>query len=64
MPERAHIVYKVSKPALGPEVITSFGAKLNWALNLRCSCWHLNSLIKIGEFLHLNKETFTIKLTF
>ena len=26
---RAYIVYKVSKPAPGPEVITSFGAQLN-----------------------------------
>ena len=26
MPERAYIIYKVSKPAPGPEVITSFGA--------------------------------------
>ena len=29
MPDRAYIVYKVSKPAPGPEVITSFGAQLN-----------------------------------
>ena len=28
-PERAYIVYKVSKPAPGPEVITSFSAQLN-----------------------------------
>ena len=29
MPDRAYIVYKVSKPAPGPEVIISFGAQLN-----------------------------------
>ena len=27
-------------------------------------CWHLNSIFKIGEFLHVNKKTFTFKLTF
>ena len=27
-------------------------------------CWHLNSIFKIGEFLHVNKKTFTYKLTF
>ena len=27
MPDRAYIVFKVSKPAPGPEVITSFGAQ-------------------------------------
>ena len=37
MPDTAYIVYKVSKPAPGPEVITSFGAQLNWAWNLCCS---------------------------
>ena len=26
--------------------------------------WHLNSLFKIGDFLHVNKKTFTFKLTF
>ena len=26
-------------------------------------CWHLNSLFKIGEFLHVNKNTFKFKLT-
>ena len=25
-------------------------------------CWHLNSIFKIGEFLHVNKKTFTSKL--
>ena len=29
MPERAYKVYRVSKPAPVPEVITSFGAQLN-----------------------------------
>ena len=28
-PERAYVIYKVSKPAPGPEVIISFGAQLN-----------------------------------
>ena len=28
MPDRAYILYKVSKPAPGPEVITSFGVQL------------------------------------
>ena len=27
-------------------------------------CWHLNSIFKTGEFLHVNKKTFTFKLTF
>ena len=27
-------------------------------------CWHLNSIFKIGEFLHVNKKTVTYKLTF
>ena len=26
-------------------------------------CWHLNSIFKIGEFSHVNKKTFTFKLT-
>ena len=26
-------------------------------------CWHLNSIFNIGEFLHVNKKTFTFKLT-
>ena len=24
-------------------------------------CWRLNSIFKIGEFLHVNKKTFTFK---
>ena len=27
-------------------------------------CWHLNSIFKIGEFFHVNKKTFSFKLTF
>ena len=59
MPERAYIVYKLSKPAPGPNehgIYTVF-------INVK-KCWHLNSIFKIGEFLHVNKKTFTFKLTF
>ena len=34
MPERAYIVYKVSKPAPGPEVITWHGTSRNYGIHL------------------------------
>ena len=61
--------YKVSKPAPGPEVITYFSCSTQLSMEFILSinvkkCWHLNSIFKIGEFLHVNKKTFTFKLTF
>ena len=68
MPDRAYIVYKVSKPAPGPEVITSFGAQhlsieFMQFINVK-KCWHLNSIFKIGKVFHVNKKTFSFKFTF
>ena len=60
MPERAYIVYKVSKPAPGPKVITFWcSTQLSMELMLFKNgkkCWHLDSILKIGEFLHVNKK--------
>ena len=57
-------VYKVSKPAPGPEVITS-QLSMEFILFINVNkCWHFNSIFKIREFLHVNKKTFTFKLTF
>ena len=54
MPDRANIVYKVSKPAPGPEVITSFGAQhlsIEFMLFINVKkCWHLNSILKSESF--------------
>ena len=59
MPQRAYIVYKVSKPAPGPEVIfwclTQLSMECMLLINVK-KCWHLNSIYKIGEFLHVKKE--------
>ena len=66
MPERVYIVYKVSKPAPGPEIFwcsTQLSMEVMLFINVK-KCWHLNSLFKIGEFLHVNKKTFTFKLSF
>ena len=62
-------VYKVSKPAPDLEVITYFSCSTQLSMEFILSinvkkCWHFNSIFKIGEFLHVNKKTFTFKLTF
>ena len=54
MPERAYIVYKVSKPAPGPEVITYFdhgSTQLSMEFMLFINvkkCWHLDSISSGG----------------
>ena len=66
MPERANIVYDVSKRASGPEVIASFSAQLNLAWNLYCSdvmkCWRLNSKIKIREVSPCTQENIYVQV--
>ena len=68
MPEKAYIVYKVSKPAPGPEIITYFdhgSTQLSMEFMLFINvkkCWHLDSILKIREFFPCKQENICVQV--